>query len=100
MTTLYRSPNVIIEQHEWHVAVIKRDGRTARRYFWRPLSSKETPWYSLDKWEGRKPALHYHFAVFHNHVKRALESEARRRQAATRWAGSARQIALQGAVCL
>jgi hypothetical protein len=55
MTTLYRTPNIILASHEWHALVRLKAGRVARRFYFRPLSSKPHPWQPLHQWQGHKP---------------------------------------------
>lgn len=86
MTTLYRSPNIIVDKHEWHVRVDMFNGRSARQYFFRPLSTVRYKWLPVTSWEGPKPRLWRIFQSHHRHIKIALESDLRRRTAAVRLA--------------
>lgn len=82
MTTLYRSPNVIVDRHEWHLVVRRKGGRTFKRFYWRPLSDKSLPWLNIVQWKGPKPKrLSHYFEKFDRHVKAALLSESRRKEA-------------------
>lgn len=88
MTTLYRSPDVIIDRHEWHLIVKRHNGRTFKRFFWRPLSLKTLAWSNVAAWRGPKPkGLGDRFTKFKTHVAAAMECEARRRDAAMRLRG-------------
>jgi hypothetical protein len=83
MTTLYRSPSLIIDAHEWHVAVYLKDGHTFTRFRWRPLSIRNYHWSNIKTWKGPRPKdLGDKFWRFRLHVRLAMESEARRREAA------------------
>jgi hypothetical protein len=82
MTTLYRSPTLIIDRHEWHVAVVKHYGRAAVRYCWRPLSARAERWQPISAWEGPKPKrIGDAFWRFRGHVREAMNSEQARRDA-------------------
>lgn len=82
MTTLYRSPNIVIDQHEWHAAVTLCRGRTSLAYRWRPLSLKEYRWSNLNTWVGPKPKRFLNrFLIFRAHIRTALLSHELRRGA-------------------
>lgn len=82
VTTLYRTPNVIIDRHEWHVAVVKHYGRASVRYCWRPLSARAERWQPIATWEGPKPKrIGDVFWRFRGHVREAMASEQARRDA-------------------
>lgn len=84
MTTFYRTPNIIVDAHEWHVIVwsINRSKPTIV-YRWRPVSEKTRQWYTVDKWVGPRPfELWRYFAKYRSHIKEALLCEDRRRQTA------------------
>lgn len=82
MTTLYRTPNIIIDRCEWHVAVVKHYGKTAVRYCWRPLSTRAERWQPISAWVGPKPkGIGNTFWRFRGHVREAMESEQARAQA-------------------
>jgi hypothetical protein len=82
MTTLYRTPNVIIDRHEWHIAVVKHYGKTTLRYCWRPLSQRAERWQPITVWEGPKPKRIWHaFKRFRLHVREAMNSEQARVEA-------------------
>jgi hypothetical protein len=73
MACLYRTPNIRVDQHEWHAAVECRDGRTARVYYrFRPFGERREMWRPIDRWEGRKPkALNRFFRPFWKHIELA-----------------------------
>jgi hypothetical protein len=76
MTTLYRTPNVIIDCHEWHIAVVKHYGRTSVRHFWRPLSARVEKWQPITEWQGPKPkGIGTTFWRFRLHIREAMEYE-------------------------
>lgn len=58
MTTLYRSPNIVIDGFEWHLAVELRNGRPRRFTRWRPLG-KPAMWQPITKWIGHMPKWRY-----------------------------------------
>lgn len=83
-TLLYRSPNVVIDVHEWHAAVIVATGPYSRghailQYRWRPLSARPGMWRSLQKWQGPRPKRMTHFFdKYRLHIRYAQQSEAAR----------------------
>lgn len=82
MTTLYRTPNLIIDAHEWHAVVRHKHGRTLLQYRWRPLSARPYAWSCMTTWQGPKPKhLARQFQVFRCHIRRAMVSESERREA-------------------
>lgn len=94
MTTLYRTPNVIIDSHEWHAVVRKRYGRSSAAYFWRPLSARPLRWEPISAWKGRKPkGLGTFFAKYRLHMQAALQSETQKAAALARVAGRPERIA-------
>lgn len=75
MTTLYRTPNIVIDQHEWHASVETKGGRVYRRFKFRPLSVRPVMWSPIDTWPGRKPkGLHRSFRAFKAHMVQAERS--------------------------
>jgi hypothetical protein len=83
MTTLYRTPNIIIDAHEWHATVRYKAGRTLLQYRWRPLSGQQYQWLPITSWVGPKPkGLSKRFAKYRRHIDLAMSSESRRREAA------------------
>lgn len=82
MTTLYRTPNLIIDRHEWHAAVVKHYGKTTLRYFWRPLSARAERWQPVTAWEGPKPKrIGRTFWRFRLHIREAMDSDRVRSEA-------------------
>lgn len=82
MTTLYRTPDIIIDKHEWHVAVVRHCGRTTVRYYWRPLSTRRERWQPIVEWQGPKPKwIGKTFWRFRLHIREALEYEQARAKA-------------------
>lgn len=89
MTTLYRTPNVIVDRHEWHAVVRLKHGRVLLQYRWRPLSVRTYPWSCVTKWQGTKPKqLGRQFQVFRCHIRRAMVSEQCRWEAVAALRGS------------
>lgn len=81
---LYRSPNVIINRHEWHAAVLLRKGRVSLVYRWRPLSLRNYAWSPMVAWQGPKPkGMCDKFWPFRGHIRQAMQSEQARREAVT-----------------
>lgn len=88
MTTLYRTPNLVIDAHEWHAAVLLNSGRVSLAYRWRPLSYKAYQWSSLGQWQGPKPKdFCNRFWMFRGHIRKAMLSESLRREAVARLKG-------------
>lgn len=82
MTTLYRTPNIIIDAHEWHAIVRLKDRRASVTFLYRPLRGNSL-WHRATSWQGRKPkGLGERFKMFRRHIELAMGSEARRRTAA------------------
>lgn len=93
--TLYRSPSLIIDDHEWHIAVTvgsagsrqRTPGRAVKQYFWRPLSLRQYKWLSITAWKGPKPKGLWHlFQIYHPHANRAMGTDLLRRAAIERLA--------------
>ena len=87
MTMIYRSPNVIVDDFEWYVAVRTYKGHPARYFYFRPLAIRPDNWRRLDEWEGHKPTgreLNKIFHTFRHHIKRAMESDKVRKEALAR----------------
>lgn len=78
MTTLYRSPTIVIADHEWHLCVEKLGGRIYRRYKFRPVSTRALAWRSADKWPGRPFKLWRDFGRYIPHAKAAEKYERSR----------------------
>lgn len=78
---LFRTPNLIKGDFEWHMAVIKKDGRTGIRYYFRPLSRVAYRWKPVTSWPGKKPPLWYYFQSYRRSVNTALASERKRVEA-------------------
>jgi hypothetical protein len=89
MTTIYRSPPVIIDRHEWYVAVERRSTqygrRSFRRFRFRALGSNDA-FRSIDAWVGPKPkAMWRSFRPFLKHVEAALAAEVAKAAAVAEW---------------
>lgn len=81
MTTLYRSPDVVIDAHQWHVVVRKIHGRVVTTYRWRTLSGG--CWHLISNWVGPRPkGLCNRMWRYRCHIREALESEEKRKFAA------------------
>ncbi len=83
---LYRSPNVIVDAHEWHVAAkLHRGNRITIGYYWRPLVHVRGDWKSLSQWEGPRPKnFARQFQRYRPHAIVARDSEKRRQEAVRR----------------
>lgn len=90
MTTLYRSPNVILDRHEWHAVVYLRRGRSVLTYQWRPLSARSERWQDVTRWQDPKPkGMSAAFFRFRTHIREAMRSEDSRRAALAGCKGAA-----------
>lgn len=76
MTTLYRSPNVLIDGVVWHVAVIRNGNRRVNvQYRWR--RSEREMWQSVAAWPGSLPkGLRNRFGTYRKSVLAAVRFEA------------------------
>ena len=86
-TLLYRSPNVIADAHEWHIAVrLQRYGKVILGYYWRPLGTgTRGGWKPAAKWQGPKPKRFSNlFARYRPHAVVARDTEHRRQEASRR----------------
>jgi hypothetical protein len=87
VTTFYRTPDIVIDAHEWHVVVWRKCSRVSVCYRWRPVSLKTHRWQSIKTWKGRKPLdLWRYFAPYKRHIEHAKGCDARRREAAAKLA--------------
>jgi hypothetical protein len=82
MTTYYRTPDVVVDAHEWHVVVWRKTNKKVTvSYRWRPLIGARK-WLPISTWQGAKPkALWRYFAKYRAHIEIARECETNRRQA-------------------
>lgn len=55
VTTLYRTPNVVIDEFEFHMTVEVRKGRVGRHTRWRLLSTKPLAWQLIAHFKGHPP---------------------------------------------
>lgn len=71
---LYRTPNVVIEDAEWHASVELRDGRVRRHFRFR--RSDREMWQPIAEWKGHLPkALRGRaFQAFRLHMLQAERS--------------------------
>ncbi len=85
-TLLYRSPNVIVDAHEWHVAAkLHRGNRITIGYYWRPLGAVRGDWKSLVKWQGPRPKqFARQFQRYRPHALVARDTERQRQEAVAR----------------
>ena len=91
---LYRTPNLIHGDFEWHMAVLKKDGRTGVRYYFRPLSRVAYRWKPVTSWPGKKPPLWRWFQAYRRSVNIALAGERKRMEIAqTQPLGVVRRLA-------
>lgn len=90
MTTLYRTPNLVLGPHEWHAVVKIKDGRIRRMFYFRPNASSGEPkdmWLPLTQWKGHKPKSREFrvFAPYKRHMllaERSVVENARRARSA------------------
>lgn len=54
MTLLYRSPNVTIDRHEWHVTVNQSSSKRIVTYRFRQIGAN-VKWQPIARWQGRPP---------------------------------------------
>lgn len=82
MTTLYRTPNLIIDEHEWHAAVRLKAGRVSLAYYWRPLSVQAFRWSTKATWPHKMPVrFSNRFWMYRLHIRTAMRSEVERTRA-------------------
>jgi hypothetical protein len=77
MTLLYRTPNLVIDEFEFHASVELRDGRIGKHFRWRPLSTKPQMWRLLAEFKGHPPKPHVlraRFNPFRRHMTQAEQS--------------------------
>lgn len=71
MATLYRTPNIKIDKHEWHAAVENRNSPRSRIYY--RFRAPGGMWRPIGDWQGRKPkGLNEFFRKFRAHMSLAL----------------------------
>ncbi len=81
MTLLYRSPNITIDKHEWHVTV-QQATRTKRifTYRFRQIGAN-VKWQPITKWVGRPPkGLRVFFEPYRKSVQVAMGEKKHARQ--------------------
>lgn len=82
MTTLYKSPDIVIGDHEWHLMVRLHYGRATMKHYFRPLSAIKVKWTSIEKWKG---SLHEQFrnrfAPYRRHALIAIALHEQRAKA-------------------
>lgn len=80
MSTIYRSPNVVIDVHEWHLAVTNRGrGRIAKQFYFRPLSAQRLAWRPIHEWRDALPErFGSRFQTYRTHALLAIEGETKR----------------------
>lgn len=89
MTTLYKTPDVIIDGFEWHILVHIPSASPGRKpittHYWRPLSARRIRWRSISSWQGFRPkGLGDRFWRYRCHIREALEGRAVRDAALAR----------------
>lgn len=87
MSTLYRTPNIVIDEFEFHMSVELREDSRVRRYLrWRPLARRnQVPWATIAHFKGHPPkptVLKVRFAPFMKHMLQAERSVVENRLAA------------------
>lgn len=83
MTLLYRSPNVVIDKHEWHVTVNQcTNGKRVTIYRFRPIGAN-VMWQHIAKWPyARRPkGLSEFFAPYRKSISVAMGEKQHARQA-------------------
>jgi hypothetical protein len=83
---LYRSPDIVIDEFEFHISLEVRDGRVRRFTRWRPASStKRVAWRPIADFKGYPPKARVwrtHFKGCERHICMAERSiEAKRAEA-------------------
>ena len=81
MSLLYRSPNIVIDKHEWHVTVDLRRGKRIVNYRFRPIGSN-VMWQHLSKWPHARPPkeMWRFFAPYRPSVHVAMGTKRHTRQ--------------------
>lgn len=80
MTLLYRSPNIVIDKHEWHVTVNQSRGKRITVYRFRPIGANVN-WQSITKWTGRPPkGLREFFEPYRKSIQVAMGEKKHARQ--------------------
>ena len=76
MTTIYRTPNLAIDEFEFHISLELFKGRVRRHTRWRLLIDRhKNPWEPIATFVGHKPkALAKRFAPFKRHMVMAEQS--------------------------
>lgn len=82
MSTLYRSPNVLIDGYEWHITVrLESTGHVNTGYRFRPAgeAGRRVMWQSVTAWTHKRlpKGLNAFFAPYKRSVRAAVESAAR-----------------------
>jgi len=81
MTLLYRSPNVLIDKHEWHVTVMQRGSRPTVIYRFRPIGQR-VKWRHITEWVGPVPkGMSNFFQPYRKSVRVAMGTVQHARQA-------------------
>ena len=83
MTTLYRSPTLLIGDHEWHLRVERNQShgltRVAMQYYFRPFSAVPLSWRPVHEWRTPMPErFGSRFQTYRLHGRLAMEFEAKR----------------------
>jgi hypothetical protein len=79
MVTLYRSPSIIVDEHEWHLHTRVDYGHVSTVYYFRPLSRVRYRWMPITSWKGHKPKnLRRVFQAHLRHAKAAVDNHRRR----------------------
>lgn len=72
MTLLYRSPNITIDKHEWHVTVNQSSSKRIVTYRFRQIGAN-VKWQPITKWIGRRPKeMGLFFAPYRKSVRVAM----------------------------
>lgn len=77
---LYRSPNLLIDENEWHVVVWRRGRSVTVTYRFRKPGRhgylyRYAPWQRMDKWEGSLPkGLRSFFVPYRRSIEDAKRS--------------------------
>jgi hypothetical protein len=77
VTTLYRTPNLVLDESEWHALVRAKAGRISTIYYFRPLIGPRRMWLPVTSWRGDKPCAREFakkFQPFKRHMLQASRS--------------------------
>lgn len=94
MTTLYRTPNIVIGAFEWHAAVRQKDGRISRNFYFRPNVLPRRAWVPMSSWKGRRPTWNEFERAFGKFKRHMTIAEQSVRENARMAQGAASHVAI------